>query len=119
MRRVLATPRCPRCGGFIPNDETPGAYPGARSRVDNKTEVCSKCGTAEAYNGIAGTYMGFTDWVNPPNEFEVDVKDLLSAEELSVKTCDHVEWRWLDCEECKETIGVCGEKVCSSCGETV
>ena len=39
---------CPRCGGGVPNNLTPGAYPGALSRSDNKTEVCSECGTAEA-----------------------------------------------------------------------
>lgn len=39
---------CPNCGGFIPNNEAPGAYRGALSRVDNKTEICSSCGTAEA-----------------------------------------------------------------------
>jgi hypothetical protein len=40
--------RCPRCGGGIPNNETPGAYPGAISRWDNATEVCSGCGADEA-----------------------------------------------------------------------
>lgn len=40
---------CPRCNSSqIPNNETPGAYPGALSRVDNKTEICSSCGTDEA-----------------------------------------------------------------------
>lgn len=39
---------CPRCGGGIPNSATPGAYPGALSRLDNKTYVCSDCGAAEA-----------------------------------------------------------------------
>lgn len=39
---------CPRCGGQIPNEMMPGAYPGAISRVDNKTEVCSACGYDEA-----------------------------------------------------------------------
>jgi uncharacterized protein with PIN domain len=39
---------CPRCEGFIPNNDTPGAYPGALSRLDNKTEICSECGTIEA-----------------------------------------------------------------------
>ena len=41
-------PICPKCGGFIPNNQTPGAYPGAVSRVDNKTEICSSCGIKEA-----------------------------------------------------------------------
>ena len=33
---------CPRCGGELPN-----AYPGALSRADNRTEVCSDCGFDE------------------------------------------------------------------------
>ena len=40
--------RCPTCDGYIPNNETPGAYPGALSRRDNLTEVCSECGLTEA-----------------------------------------------------------------------
>jgi len=45
---MATKPVCPRCGHFIPNDEQPGAYPGALSRADNETEVCSDCGTHEA-----------------------------------------------------------------------
>lgn len=41
-------PVCPRCRGFIPSNDTPGAYPGALSRADNATEVCSPCGMEEA-----------------------------------------------------------------------
>lgn len=41
-------PVCPRCGGLIPNNEHPGEYPGAVSRVDNMTEICSACGLEEA-----------------------------------------------------------------------
>lgn len=39
---------CPRCLGGIPNNEQRGAYIGALSRSDNKTEICSDCGTEEA-----------------------------------------------------------------------
>ena len=42
------TTQCPRCHGHIPNNEHPGAYAGALSRVDNTTEICSACGTEEA-----------------------------------------------------------------------
>lgn len=41
--------RCPKCQGYIPNNKTPGAYAGAISRRDNTTEICSSCGTAEAF----------------------------------------------------------------------
>lgn len=41
--------RCPKCSGYIPNNKTPGAYPGAISRRDNTTEICSTCGTLEAF----------------------------------------------------------------------
>jgi hypothetical protein len=46
---------CPRCGGGVPNDATPGAYPGALSRVDNATYICSTCGSDE----------GMFNFVNP------------------------------------------------------
>jgi ribosomal protein S27AE len=39
---------CPNCGQPIPNREYAGQYPGAISRVDNKTEICSDCGVSEA-----------------------------------------------------------------------
>lgn len=44
----MSAPVCPRCEGYIPSNLTPGRYPGAISRVDNKTEVCSDCGREEA-----------------------------------------------------------------------
>jgi hypothetical protein len=34
---------CSRCGGGVPNDLTPGAYPGGLSRLDNATYICSNC----------------------------------------------------------------------------
>jgi len=40
--------KCPTCVGFIPNNELIGKYSGAISRRDNKTEICSSCGTNEA-----------------------------------------------------------------------
>ena len=39
---------CPRCGGAIPSWDNPGAHPGALSRWDNMTEICSPCGVDEA-----------------------------------------------------------------------
>jgi hypothetical protein len=40
--------KCPTCLGFIPNNDRIGEYSGAISRKDNKTEICSACGTNEA-----------------------------------------------------------------------
>ena len=51
---------CPECGGFIPNNKTPGAYPGALSRRDNKTEICSSCGTREAMED----FWGMADYID-------------------------------------------------------
>jgi hypothetical protein len=45
---------CPRCNGFIPSNSRPGAYPGALSRTDNETEICSDCGSEEALVLLAG-----------------------------------------------------------------
>lgn len=48
-------------------------------------------------------------------EFVRDVIEMSSAE----SECQHARWRWLDCDECRETIGACGEKVCEDCGATI
>jgi hypothetical protein len=59
---------------MIPNNETPGAYPGAMSRFDNRTEVCSLCGSVEALIGLMGcadakkkieVSRAFQDYDNP------------------------------------------------------
>jgi len=56
---------CPRCGDWIPNNYEPGAYPGALSRVDNKTEICSGCGGAEALEQyLTGTPAPMSEWRN-------------------------------------------------------
>ena len=41
--KVISAKVCPRCNTTM-ND----TYPGATSRRDNKTEICSSCGTEEA-----------------------------------------------------------------------
>lgn len=61
----MTKPICPRCGGFIPNDVTPGEFPGATSRRDNATEVCSACGTAEALKQFAGEDLSLEQWPVP------------------------------------------------------
>lgn len=58
--------RCPRCGGGVPNDERRGQYPGALSRTDNLTEVCSQCGQMEAFEQMGGHLMSQLDWRFPP-----------------------------------------------------
>lgn len=50
---------CPRCEiNLIPNNDSPGCYPGALSRTDNQTEICSSCGTDEA---IKKTFYNILD----------------------------------------------------------
>lgn len=54
---------CPRCTGAIPNERTPGLYPGAISRADNDTEVCSACGSDEAIRKYStGVMIPVADW---------------------------------------------------------
>jgi len=59
---------CPRCGGGVPNDVQRGVYPGALSRYDNATYICSSCGTAEAlwqyaHQGDGKTLPGPTEFL--------------------------------------------------------
>ena len=49
----LAENQCPRCLGMIPNNDQPGAYSGALSRLTRTPDtepmfVCSACGVDEA-----------------------------------------------------------------------
>jgi hypothetical protein len=60
--KMNTPPICPRCSGFIPNNATPGAYMGALSRLDNKTEICSDCGTEEAMEDYRDGRV--SDWRN-------------------------------------------------------
>ena len=53
---------CPRCLGGVPNEEMRGRYPGALSRTDNLTEVCSNCGTMEAIEQMGGVLYRQADW---------------------------------------------------------
>jgi hypothetical protein len=55
---------CPRCGGPIPNAAHEGQYPGALSRTDNQTEVCSACGAAEAGEQAAGLLTPKAAWAS-------------------------------------------------------
>lgn len=52
---------CPRCTGLIPNNESPGAYPGALSRVAD-VEICSACGADEAMSVIRDGLVAPYDW---------------------------------------------------------
>jgi len=55
---------CPRCEGLVPNNGSPGAYPGALSRTDNNTEICSRCGEMEALEEMMwGSPLPQTDWI--------------------------------------------------------
>lgn len=53
---------CPRCLGGIPNDTHRGLYVGALSRTDNKTMICSSCGTHEALEDFTGTRTTQENW---------------------------------------------------------
>jgi len=57
-------PICPICYNYIPNNKTPGAYPGALARYDNETEICSECGTAEALAGMMAGPEAIAEWEN-------------------------------------------------------
>ena len=59
---------CPTCDGKIPNNETPGAYPGALSRRDNVTEICSACGTREAMEDFRRYFSSVANTVSEGDE---------------------------------------------------
>lgn len=61
----LYRPICPRCGGYVPNNDSPGAYPGAMSRTPSRAEVCSACGVEEAFESMSGTLVPQEAWPLP------------------------------------------------------
>lgn len=62
-RETILAYTCPRCLGGIPNNLERGAYPGALSRTDNKTEICSECGVAEALEDFCSSgHKPQTEW---------------------------------------------------------
>ena len=60
---AIDAPICPRCLGYIPSNEEPGAYVGAGSRWNRSIEICSRCGEDEA--------MG--RGVIPPDQWPIDL----------------------------------------------
>lgn len=72
--------RCPRCGGWIPNDDEPGAYPGAMSRymvpIDGELrrciEICSACGEHEAFQQMGWAGRGAEQsGLTPPHDWPI------------------------------------------------
>lgn len=68
----MASFNCPRCEGFIPSLARAGEYPGATSRADNETEICSACGADEALRiELSNELVPMHDWpiMNGAHEF--------------------------------------------------
>jgi hypothetical protein len=65
-------PVCPRCGGYIPSNDRPGAYPGSWSRRfrdiefdmprELMTMVCAECGIEEAIFQLSGFDLSDEKW---------------------------------------------------------
>lgn len=66
--------RCPRCNGRL-------QQPGALSRVDNQTEICSDCGTREALEQVGlGNPLPMKSWWIAESEFAEDIYLMQAAE---------------------------------------
>lgn len=66
--------KCPRCGGVYSD------YP-ALSRVDNKTDICSPCGTEEAIQDFTG---------EPLSPLSVD--EGLVHHGIKCRSCNETHW---------------------------
>lgn len=64
---------CPRCAlNLIPTNDAPGLYPGALSRADNATEICSFCGYDEAVRQLfSHDLQPKESWPLSPNQFMI------------------------------------------------
>lgn len=67
---------CPRCGGPVPRAGHEGEYPGALSRVDNETEICSACGLDEGLTQYmsGGKPLSRDDWFDVTGVRKLDVR---------------------------------------------
>jgi hypothetical protein len=77
---------CPRCGGDVPDTEHKGQYPGALSRADNDTEVCSACGQDEALQQFFTPEHQCTpvsEWPIPERVFHTDEMDRQQKEAIA------------------------------------
>ena len=64
IRQVLDKARlCPRCLAPIPRAEQWGVYPGALSRTDSASEICSHCGIEEASEHEQGNLIDQSRWL--------------------------------------------------------
>lgn len=71
--------KCPRCG--IRN--LPPTYPGALSRADNATEICSPCGLIEAMQQWTtnGMLIPVTGW--PTHDSDISMDERLQVEQMT------------------------------------
>jgi len=76
---------CPRCGGGIPNNLHRGEYPGALSRTDNGTYVCSQCGQTEAIEQFTnGAPMPQSKWFVNADKPEPKVRITVRTPKVNV-----------------------------------
>jgi hypothetical protein len=62
---------CPRCN----KNNLPIGYPGALSRVDNETEICSPCGTDEGMRDWLDRFIPGTEQWPVPIKFELSTPE--------------------------------------------
>ena len=111
---------CPTCDGQIPNNETPGAYIGALSRKDNKTEICSACGVREAFADFVAENSHQHTWGvdNLSDTYEVIClvcQAVKVDEEVFCPQCDEPTTKealaqWEMCHDCDN-------QMCAECGQ--
>lgn len=80
---VVKTVVCPRCClDKIPCNERAGEYPGALSRADNETEICSACGQDEALGEFLEHYLAPVSVWPVKRRYEVTVLPPEAEEQL-------------------------------------
>lgn len=61
----MDTKRCVRCGEVPPDSDPWHRGVGALSRTDNRTYICSRCGTSEALQDFSG------EGLTPQNQWPI------------------------------------------------
>lgn len=59
---MVKSKMCPRCGTYPVYTDGFHRGIGARSRTDDKTQICSDCGVEESYENFIGILVPRSEW---------------------------------------------------------
>lgn len=96
---------CPRCLGFIPSNQTPGACSGETSRTDDETKICDSCCLHEEYEILQlGNATRQALW---PNVCRIPYQDEGKTTDARVEAVMNAQPHWEALNEYLDETGQC------------